>query len=373
MGLPASLADDLTTPPAIQITAPAVTPLNQALSQIKLAATPSAAIQAYADVQTVSPGNLVAENAFVRRMVELGLPEMAESQAQDLIKRTPDDGLAWAVSAYIHAKRDQLTGALYNAAVAVELLPGDEFVQRTAGQIVAWFDSVDKAKQTSAAKSAANAIRIRLAGRETFAKAYMQAAEALASKPSASTDTQTTSAVQDEPVSGLVYGSSQTTSSYQSYSPVYTTPAYSYWWPVTSFSPGCWWFPNVVITPRHFPRHDRDFDRDDRPLGNFRRDAFIGNRPATPFSSFPNPTFRSSPSVPSAPTSSVPTWHSTGIVTRSAPFTSHAGFRSSTVRSFSAPSAPHPPPRPSFSGFAGPRPGFGGPPPPGMHPGGGRR
>ena len=70
---------------------------------------PSSAIQAYSYARINAPTDLAIEQAFVHRMVSFGLPEMADMQAADIIQHRSDDGVAWAVAAYMYAKRDQMT------------------------------------------------------------------------------------------------------------------------------------------------------------------------------------------------------------------------------------------------------------------------
>src|SRR5438552_17364191 len=66
-------------PPPADNTAAAVTvPIHDAPD-------PSAAIEAYGRAVASGHDQMAAESAFVRRMVDFGLPEMASSQAKDLI------------------------------------------------------------------------------------------------------------------------------------------------------------------------------------------------------------------------------------------------------------------------------------------------
>ena len=81
---------------------------------------PSAAINAYAQALTWANGRAedvtLVENTYVQQMIEFGVPEMAEVQAQDLITRDPRNGVAWAVAAHIAAKRNDPNAALSTAA-----------------------------------------------------------------------------------------------------------------------------------------------------------------------------------------------------------------------------------------------------------------
>src|SRR5689334_10818771 len=79
-----------TTAPASQTAAELIVPIHDA-------ADPSAAIQAYATAIAAGHDQTAVESAFVRRMVDFGVPEMALAQAKDLTTKDPNNGLPWAV------------------------------------------------------------------------------------------------------------------------------------------------------------------------------------------------------------------------------------------------------------------------------------
>ena len=113
-------------------------------------------------------------------MVSFNWPELADQQAADIRLRSPDDGEAWAVGAYMVAKQSlggaHTAMALVNAQRAVSLAPEDPFVLRTAAQLVAWYDvRADKSQISAAARDAAEAMRLKLAGDPIYAEAYAQA------------------------------------------------------------------------------------------------------------------------------------------------------------------------------------------------------
>src|SRR2546423_9831601 len=70
---------------------PTTSPTDAAIEQIRQAPNPSAAVEAYARAIAApgAAGNLAIGQAYVRKMGDLGAPEMAEAQAQDLIKPDP--------------------------------------------------------------------------------------------------------------------------------------------------------------------------------------------------------------------------------------------------------------------------------------------
>jgi hypothetical protein len=146
---------------------------------IRNAPDPSAAIAAYADAKSVAPNSLESDNAFVHRMVTFGLPQMAETQAQTLVQTEKENGLAWGVLAYSRATRGDTTQALSDIEQAVKSLPDDAFVQRTAGQLVAWYDTIaDQSKLSEVVKQSVEKLRHKLTGKRAYDDAYHAARSA---------------------------------------------------------------------------------------------------------------------------------------------------------------------------------------------------
>ncbi len=143
---------------------------------IEHAPDPSAAVAAYAAAKSALPDSSRVDQAYVRRMVAFGLPQMAEAQAQTLVQRDPKDGLAWGVMAYSRAKRGQTADALKDIASAARYLPDDPFVQRTAGQLLAWYDTVaDKSTLPDAIKNSVQVVRNEMASQRAYVNAYQAA------------------------------------------------------------------------------------------------------------------------------------------------------------------------------------------------------
>jgi hypothetical protein len=274
----------------------ASTPLLPADS-IRVAADPSAAVQAYAAAQQADPGNTQVELAYVRRMVDFGLPEMADSQAQALVKRHSTDGLPWAVSAYMMAKRQDTPAALTQIAYAASIAGKEPFVIRTAAQILAWYDlRIDKAKIPAEAQTAALTTRTLLSDKPEYQQAYTRAAQAYTSvasndqpaPESPATQNVTPAPAQQTASAAPVYAPEADEAVYAGpyyYAPDYYTPvgyAPTYcapWWPV-GYDCGAFWWPNfgdvIVIdnfaSHRHFRDGFRDHDRDG--FRNHDRDGF---------------------------------------------------------------------------------------------------
>src|SRR5205814_3264261 len=72
-----------------------------AIQAIQQASDPSAAIAAYANGVATDRNNSRIYEAYIAKMVELGLPEMAFHQAESLTGMESNNGLAWGVIAYV--------------------------------------------------------------------------------------------------------------------------------------------------------------------------------------------------------------------------------------------------------------------------------
>src|SRR3954466_8438460 len=101
-----AVAAQSTTAPAAEAPAPIYPPSlanSPGAQKMWAASTPSQAVEAYAaSAPSVSGDELtVVEQAYVRRMVEFGLPEMAEAQAAEVTRHNANDGVAWGVLAFM--------------------------------------------------------------------------------------------------------------------------------------------------------------------------------------------------------------------------------------------------------------------------------
>jgi len=166
--------------------------LSTLLDAIRAAPGPSQVISAYAHAVTHSSEQMLIDQAFVSRMVELGFPSLAEAQATSLIRHSSRDGLAWAVLAFANAQREQLQPAIMHIAQATDAMPHHPFVMRTAAQIVAWYEALsdDQKCQTVDAAHQIADIRRSLGSRATFVHAYEQAAQAIHAARTAPSTTQ---------------------------------------------------------------------------------------------------------------------------------------------------------------------------------------
>jgi hypothetical protein len=298
--------------------APASAPSQDSLLQsIQSAADPSTAVAAYANAVSSLGDSVLVEQSYVRRMVDLGLPELAEAQAQDLTRRSPGDGLPWSVAAFMSARRGENAAALAQIGVAVNSSPDDPFVQRTAGQLLAWYDTqADPARIAAMARLSAESVRLKLKDRAAFTEAYAQSHEVLtgqaaapATQPGGEIQPQpyaatSTPATQDYITPPTIYDSGENPyiAPYGSAYSTYTDP-YPYWgYGYSYYQP--WWPSTYFYSVRPFPirgsgSHDdhHDHDRDHSPRWNDSR--FSGsNRNAVGTGQLPPRIIRGVPARP---------------------------------------------------------------------------
>ena len=107
-----------------------------AIQAIEQAPDPSATVAAYVNGAAVDRSDPKLSEAYVVRMVDLGLPELAFHQAQTLTTLESNNGLAWGVIAYVEARRGNLPEAISAINLAGQFAPDNPLVQRTAGEII---------------------------------------------------------------------------------------------------------------------------------------------------------------------------------------------------------------------------------------------
>jgi hypothetical protein len=237
-------------------TAPAQPPAIQAIAD---AQDPSTAVAAYAKAISSGADQVAAERVYLSRMTEFGLPEMADAQAQDLMLKDPDNGLAWAVAAHMSARRGSMAAAIGQIETAVNRAPDNPFVLRTAGGIFAWHDSRGAGVDIpDVIKAPIPEMTKRLRQQQVFATAYDNALKDYQnSAPSApvqasatTNDAPATQPTALAPPPEVIYVSPPATSYVYDtptyYYPAVYAPAYGYysspcWYP--SYSPWCGpWF-----------------------------------------------------------------------------------------------------------------------------------
>src|SRR5881409_177389 len=86
---------------AVGLAQNSISSTDAAVQAIQQAPDPSAAVAAYANGIAADRRNSAIHAAYVARMVDFGLPEMASRQAQSLTTLEPRNGLAWAVVGHV--------------------------------------------------------------------------------------------------------------------------------------------------------------------------------------------------------------------------------------------------------------------------------
>jgi tetratricopeptide (TPR) repeat protein len=114
-----------------------ITPL---IDTIRTADQPAQAIAAYARANALDRNNIELLNAYLRRMLQLGLPQVAWYPANVLVHLSPDNGMAWAVVGYMHGRDGRLSGAFSATMRAIDRLDDNRSVLFNAGQLAAWYD-----------------------------------------------------------------------------------------------------------------------------------------------------------------------------------------------------------------------------------------
>jgi tetratricopeptide (TPR) repeat protein len=79
-----------------------------------------------------------AHVAYLRRMLQFGLPLAAARPASALVTADPTNGMAWGVMGYVSGKRASYPEALAQCLKAAACAPDDPSIQNNVGQLIAW-------------------------------------------------------------------------------------------------------------------------------------------------------------------------------------------------------------------------------------------
>jgi hypothetical protein len=111
--------------------------------------------------------------AFIRQMIDLGRPDLAEAEARERIGRGEHDALAIGVIAYVYAERGEMGAAIQQLKMALTQDANEPFLLKMAGRLVAWSDSqVDRMSLTATDARMLEMIRSMAAGKPVFVEAY---------------------------------------------------------------------------------------------------------------------------------------------------------------------------------------------------------
>jgi hypothetical protein len=235
--------------------------LAAAIQAIEQAPDPSATVAAYVNGAAVDRNDPKLSEAYVMRMVDLGLPELAFHQAQMLTTLQSNNGLAWGVVAYVEARRGNMAEAISAINLAGQFAPTTPLVERTAGEIMAWYDiKADKATLSENAHRGLATIRRLLEKRPEFTNAYNTAKKAYQAQAS----------VPELPVQSRTISPTESFSDYSYVSDAgWVEPTPWWWWQPVGFFAGSSFVPltTVVVFNRDFRHRNRFF--------NHRRERFF--------------------------------------------------------------------------------------------------
>ncbi|MBI5685080.1 MAG: hypothetical protein HZC54_08355 [Verrucomicrobia bacterium] len=232
----------------VRAASPVQPEVSAAIQAIQQAADPSAVVAAYASGFGVDRTNPVLHHAYIARMVDLGLPELAFHQAQLLTGMDASNGLAWGVIAYVDARRGEMSAAAAAINLAGQSAPDHVFVQRTAGEILAWFDA--KGAGTTLAdevKHGMTRLRETLAGRPAFTEAYAAAKKAYtAQAPSPASQVPPGQPGDTEVVKALPVPVPYVAEYAYDWGPYWVGYWPWFWWRPVGFFHGCFFRPSFV-------------------------------------------------------------------------------------------------------------------------------
>lgn len=147
------------------------------------------AMTAYAAASQADRKDPQVCEAYIQKMVSLGMPRAAARAAATLTAIKTDNGLAWAVMGYDACQANQFTIALGPSANAALLLKDDTCALANLGQILAWYDAQKPPPTLNpSALAAVKQARADLANKEAFSTAYNRVKDALATFTQAQQD-----------------------------------------------------------------------------------------------------------------------------------------------------------------------------------------
>jgi len=273
---------------------------NSAIQALQQAPDPSAVVAAYANGAGVDRNDPKLDEAYVTRMVDLGLPELAYHQAQSLTILDPGNGLAWGVVAYVDARRGQMPEALDAINRAAHLASDIPFVQRTAGEALAWYDhKADKSTIPADTQNELVQTRALLGTTGAFTTAYDTASKAYQAQASVNQQPAREQPAQAAPAYAQTqYQPYQTVPGgyaqpgyplvnyypdyYYDWGPGWVQPAPWYWWQPAGFFSGFAFFPfstTFVFDNDRFFEHHHHFvhDHDNHFSHQHHNDQFVAH------------------------------------------------------------------------------------------------
>ncbi len=161
--------------PAGALAGQEVDELTKCIQDIGSAMTLDAAASAYAKGCSLNRRSSKLQLAYLRKMLQVGRPDIAQFAAGELSAVDPKAGLAWGTLAYMQAKKEQYLPALTPAVRAADLEPKNEPICRNAAQLVAWSEAGERGNVDAAIVETMKGLP---SASKEFAAAYKRAKEA---------------------------------------------------------------------------------------------------------------------------------------------------------------------------------------------------
>jgi hypothetical protein len=114
--------------------------LSNLIQAIATADDPRAAMRAYALATAITRDSLELQEAYMKKMLRLGMPNIAYYPAVAALRLDDDNALALAVVGYMKGRQGNMEDAFVNTLQAAVQLKTDPSVMHNIGQLVAWFD-----------------------------------------------------------------------------------------------------------------------------------------------------------------------------------------------------------------------------------------
>ena len=239
---------------------------DSALQPINQASDPSAVVAAYASAFAGDRDSMPLHDAYVRRMIDLGLPELAFHQAQLHVSMDPNAGHSWGVIAHVNARRGDMNEAMSALTLSARLQPDSKFILDAAGEILAWYDiKADKTQIPDEVEASLAGVRQSLGNKAAFTEAYTSAQKAYAEAPTPAPGPQSSLYPPQSVVPATPLYPAAVSPSLVYYNDPFWD--YPYWWRPVGYFRGCDFYPSsgLIITfshhrfahHRHGHLHDR--------------------------------------------------------------------------------------------------------------------
>jgi hypothetical protein len=142
------------------------------LKAIREANTVAAAAEAYTGGGAIDRRNVELNQAYLRRLLQLGQPQTAGIPAAVLASIPVSDGMACGVVGYNCARQNDLPRALTSTMQAAGLLSDDNSIQGNLGQLVAWYEGAKTFKLSATDQGSLDRLKTILASKPAYAAGY---------------------------------------------------------------------------------------------------------------------------------------------------------------------------------------------------------